>query len=78
MIGQLLEGNFFQNYGVLIILIVFLVFMLVFSATRRKKDAKMAEDFANNLKVGDKVKTNNAKLEKCKKETHFNQGHAKW
>lgn len=57
MIGQLLEGNFFQNYGVLIILIVFLVFMLVFSATRRKKDAKMAEDFANNLKVGDKVKT---------------------
>lgn len=57
MIGQLLEGNFFQNYGVLIILVVFLVFMLVFSATRRKKDAKMAEDFANNLKVGDKVKT---------------------
>ena len=57
MIGQLLDGNFFQNYGVLIILIVFLVFMLVFSATRRKKDAKMAEDFANNLKVGDKVKT---------------------
>lgn len=57
MVGQLLEGNFFQNYGILIILIVFLVFMLIYSATRRKKDAKMAEDFANNLKVGDKIRT---------------------
>lgn len=57
MIGQLMDGTFFENYGLLIILIVFLVFMLVFSATRRKKDAKMAEDFANNLKVGDKIKT---------------------
>ena len=57
MIGQLLKGSFFQDYGILIILIVFLVFMLIFSASRRKKDAKMAEDFANNLKIGDKVKT---------------------
>ncbi len=57
MIGQLLEGSFFETYGLMIILIVFLVFMLVFSASKRKKDAKMAEDFANNLKIGDKIKT---------------------
>ncbi len=56
MITQLC-GNFFQDWGLLIILVVFLVFMLVFSASKRKKDAQMAEDFANNLKVGDKIKT---------------------
>ena len=50
-------GNFFQDWGLLLILVAFLVFMLVFSSTRRKKEAKMAEDFANNLKVGDKIKT---------------------
>ena len=56
MITQLC-ASFFQEWGILIILVVFLIFMLVFSASKRKKDAKMAEDFANNLKVGDKVKT---------------------
>lgn len=56
MISQL-NASFFQDWGLLIILVVFLVFMLVFSSTRRKKEAKMAEDFANNLKVGDKIKT---------------------
>lgn len=56
MITQLC-ASFFKEWGILIILVVFLIFMLVFSASKRKKDAKMAEDFANNLKVGDKVKT---------------------
>ena len=56
MITQLCS-NFFQEWGILIILVVFLIFMLVFSASKRKKDAQMAEDFANNLKVGDKIKT---------------------
>ncbi len=56
MITQLC-ANFFQEWGILIILVVFLIFMLVFSASKRKKDAQMAEDFANNLKVGDKIKT---------------------
>ena len=56
MITQLCS-NFFQDWGILIILVVFLIFMLVFSASKRKKDAQMAEDFANNLKVGDKIKT---------------------
>ena len=58
MITTLLEnGNFFQSYGLLIIMIALIAIILVFSATRRKKEAKMADEFVNNLKVGDKVKT---------------------
>lgn len=59
MITQLCEsgGNFFSSWGLLILMIALLALLFVFSGTRRKKEAKMAEEFVNGLKVGDKIKT---------------------
>jgi len=64
MITQLMEegastqsGGFFQTYGLLIIMLAFIVVLIVVSTTKRKKESKMADEFVNNLKVGDKIKT---------------------
>ena len=51
------KAGFFETYGLLIIMIAFIAILLVFSSTKRKKDARLAEEFVNNLKVGDKIKT---------------------
>jgi len=59
MLSQLCaeQAGFFETYGLLIIMIAFIAILLVFSSTKRKKDARLAEEFVNNLKVGDKIKT---------------------
>ena len=51
------QGGFFETYGLLIIMIALIAILLVFSSSKRKKDARLAEEFVNNLKVGDKIKT---------------------
>lgn len=59
MLTQLCAGKagFFETYGMLIIMIALIAILLVFSGSKRKKDARLAEEFVNNLKTGDKIKT---------------------
>ena len=57
MIG-LLAGDFFSDYGVMLIFIVIMmVVMFVLPNSARKKQYQQLQDFLSNLKVGDKVKT---------------------
>ena len=53
------EGStsFWGSYGITIILVVLLVGFLVFSSIRRKKYDGQVQNFIDNLKIGDHVKT---------------------
>lgn len=53
----LAEANFFEKYGLLIILVVLLIAMFVYNFFRQKKFQQQEEQMAQNLKVGTKVKT---------------------
>ena len=56
MLGLL--GDFFSDYGVMLIIIVGMLFvMFILPNSARKKQYQQLQDFLGNLKVGDKVKT---------------------
>ena len=60
MLGLLgAEGNtsFWGQYGFMIILLVLLVAFMIYSFIRRKKYDGQVQNFVDNLKPGDKVKT---------------------
>lgn len=57
MLG-LLAGDFFSDYGLMLILIIgMMVVMFILPNSARKKQYQQLQDFLSNLKVGDKVKT---------------------
>lgn len=53
----LLAGTFFENYGLIIILVLGLGLMMLYYFLKNRKFQQTANDFVNALKVGDKVKT---------------------
>lgn len=55
--NKLLAGNFWESYGLLIILVVALVAMFAWNFYRQKKYQKQEEQMMQELKVGTKVKT---------------------
>lgn len=55
--NMLLEGSFFQNYGLLIILVVALVAMFVWNYFRQKKYQQQEEQMIQEIKIGTKVRT---------------------
>lgn len=59
MITQLCEqaGSFFSTWGLLILVLAVFIIPVFFFNSRHKKEDKMAEEFVNGLKVGDKVRT---------------------
>lgn len=54
---NLLLATFFEQYGLIIILILGFGLMMVYYFLRNKKFQQTENDFVNALKVGDKVKT---------------------
>lgn len=54
---SLLNADFFQQYGILIVLFVALAFLMFISFNRRKKEESAREELDAKLKVGTKVKT---------------------
>ena len=57
LLADAADPGFWGQYGILLILVAFLAILIVFSSIKRKKEVKVAQEFAENLKVGDKVKT---------------------
>lgn len=55
--NMLLEGTFWENYGLLIILVVALIAMFVWNYYRQKKYQKQEEQMMQDIKVGTRVKT---------------------
>lgn len=55
--NMLLESSFFQNYGLLIILVVALVAMFVWNYFRQKKYQQQEEQMMQEIKIGTKVRT---------------------
>lgn len=54
---MLLEGTFWENYGLLIILVVALIAMFVWNYYRQKKYQKQEEQMMQDIRVGARVKT---------------------
>lgn len=54
---MLLEGTFWENYGLLIILVVALIAMFVWNYYRQKKYQKQEEQMMQDIRVGTRVKT---------------------
>jgi preprotein translocase YajC subunit len=50
-------SNFFQQYGILIVLVVALAILMFLTFNRRKKEEAARMDLNNKVKVGAKVKT---------------------
>lgn len=55
--NKLLAGSFWENYGLLIILVVALIAMFAWNFYRQKKYQKQEEQMMQEIKVGTKVKT---------------------
>lgn len=54
---DLLLATFFEQYGLIIILVVGFALMMVYYFLRNRKFQQTENEFVNALKVGDKVKT---------------------
>ena len=54
---SLLNADFFQQYGILIVLFVALAFLMFISFNRRKKEESARQELDAQLKPGSKVKT---------------------
>ena len=54
---DLLLATFFEQYGLIIILVVGFALMMVYYFLRNRKFQQTESEFVNALKVGDKVKT---------------------
>ncbi len=57
MIFSLLSANFWDQYGMFIILGVFVVIMIVMTIVPQRKQKKKQEEMMNSIQVGTKIMT---------------------